>query len=206
MSRASSAAVRTRRTQQTPRTQPPEVRREQILDAAAEVLVRRGLARATMADVAARAGLAKGTLYLHFGSKDQLVAALQARYQQAVIRQAEILRDGRGGFLNRFDRFLAASFDYQIANIELHHMLFHETGMREEDSMRALTDAVAEALRTADDRGELVVEEPEPTARFLLYGVYGLLLASVHSARPSRRRYLAEASAVSRRLLAPAGN
>ena len=44
------------------RTQPADVRREQILDAAARVLVAKGLGEATIADVAADAGIAKGTV------------------------------------------------------------------------------------------------------------------------------------------------
>ena len=52
-----------------PRRQPPDVRREQILDAAQRVLLRRGPAAATMAEVADAASLAKGTVYLYFASK-----------------------------------------------------------------------------------------------------------------------------------------
>ena len=39
-----------------PRTQPPEVRREQILDSAAQVLAAKGLTAMTVADVVAGAG------------------------------------------------------------------------------------------------------------------------------------------------------
>src|SRR5215210_7257384 len=58
-----------------PRRRPPDVRREQILDAAERVLVERGLATTTMADVAGAAAVAKGTVYLYFESK----AGLRAR-------------------------------------------------------------------------------------------------------------------------------
>ena len=63
-----------------PRTQPADVRREQLLDAAEQVLVARGLRSTTVADVAAAAGVAKGTTYLYFASKDDLLAGLRARY------------------------------------------------------------------------------------------------------------------------------
>src|SRR5918999_5432501 len=63
-----------------PRRQPPDVRRDQILDAAEQVLVRRGLAAATMAEVAEAAAVAKGTVYLYFESKAELLAGLRARH------------------------------------------------------------------------------------------------------------------------------
>jgi AcrR family transcriptional regulator len=63
-----------------PRRQSPDVRREQILDAAQRVLLERGLRATTVADVVDAAGVAKGTMYLYFRSKDELLAGLRARY------------------------------------------------------------------------------------------------------------------------------
>ena len=54
-------------------------REDAILDAAEEVLRARGFQSMAMEDVAARVGIAKGTIYLHFASKDALLAALVAR-------------------------------------------------------------------------------------------------------------------------------
>ena len=66
----------------------PEVRREQLLDAAATVFLDRGLAEATMADVAEAAGVAKGTVYLYFDSKSALLTALRARYTSQWLEQS----------------------------------------------------------------------------------------------------------------------
>lgn len=52
--------------------------RAAALDGARRVLVEHGLRKATMGDVAVRGGLAKATLYNHFRTKDELVAALIA--------------------------------------------------------------------------------------------------------------------------------
>src|SRR5690348_8330446 len=62
-----------------PRRAAPEVRVEQILDAAAEVLLSKGLNATTVDEIAAAAGLAKGTTYLYFKSKAQVLAALRER-------------------------------------------------------------------------------------------------------------------------------
>ena len=47
-----------------------------ILDAAAEVFADKGYHEASIDEIAARVGIAKGTVYLHFPSKEDLVAAL----------------------------------------------------------------------------------------------------------------------------------
>jgi AcrR family transcriptional regulator len=54
-------------------------RREAILDAAANLLVRSPERIASMADVADQAGLAKGTVYLYFPSKEELLLAVHER-------------------------------------------------------------------------------------------------------------------------------
>ena len=52
--------------------------RSAALDGARRVFAENGLRKATMGDIAGRGGLAKATLYNHFRTKDELVAALLA--------------------------------------------------------------------------------------------------------------------------------
>lgn len=59
--------------------------RAKLLDAAARVYAARGFAGATLDDVAAEAGLTKGAVYGHFGSKDNLLAALMEEFLAAEI-------------------------------------------------------------------------------------------------------------------------
>jgi AcrR family transcriptional regulator len=54
--------------------------RARLLEAAARVYAARGFAGATLDDVAEEAGLTKGAVYGHFGSKDNLLAALMEEY------------------------------------------------------------------------------------------------------------------------------
>ena len=53
-----------------------EVRREQILRAAVEVVNAKGFAATRMEDIAARAGVTKGTIYLYFESKEEVFKSL----------------------------------------------------------------------------------------------------------------------------------
>ncbi len=56
-----------------------EARREQILDAAAELLVERGSASVTMERVAEWAGVSKALPYAHFDNSDEVLVALYHR-------------------------------------------------------------------------------------------------------------------------------
>src|SRR5207248_10627728 len=63
----------------------PEDRRQEILDAAVRVFSDRGVSKSTVADIATAAGVAKGTVYLYFGSKEQLLGALRDRFVDALL-------------------------------------------------------------------------------------------------------------------------
>ena len=55
-----------------------------VLDAAAHCVERYGVRRTTMGDIALKAAVAKGTLYNHFRTKDDVLAALVASRVDAV--------------------------------------------------------------------------------------------------------------------------
>lgn len=61
------------------RTSTQEDRSQQILDAAAELILRQGYDKTSMIDVAQEAGVSRGTVYLYFANKDRLVEALVVR-------------------------------------------------------------------------------------------------------------------------------
>ena len=178
----------------SPRRQPPDVRREQILDAAERVLVGRGLAATTMAEVAEAASVAKGTVYLYFASKAELLAGLRARY----FEDFAAMRDGPPaagrpdpGVAARVERLVAASYDFALANHELHHVLFHEAGYAEEDTFARARTVLAELIETGQAAGELDVADPALATDFLLLGLHGVLVGATHRPRAERERLVA---------------
>jgi TetR/AcrR family transcriptional regulator, transcriptional repressor for nem operon len=187
-----------------PRRQPPDVRREQILDAAARVLVDRGLAAATMADVAEAASVAKGTVYLYFESKAELLAGLRARYFESFAAMLggppEPGRPGPG-IAARIERLVAASYDFALANHELHHVLFHQAGFGEADTFARARTLLAELIEAGQAAGELEVADPPLATEFLLHGLHGVLVAATHRPRSERRRLVAGVTELSCRAL-----
>ena len=60
-----------------------------ILDAAYALFWRQGFARVSMDEVAARAGVTKRTLYQHFRSKDDLMAAALSRTSELALERVK---------------------------------------------------------------------------------------------------------------------
>ena len=76
-------------------------RQQQILDAAAAVIIRLGYDKTTMSDIAEEAGASRRTVYLYFKGKEELFEALLYReYSQYALTWLEYLEaDPRGGSL-----------------------------------------------------------------------------------------------------------
>ena len=73
------------------------LRRAALEQAAYQAIFDYGFASVTLADIAARAGVSKGTLAYHFGSKEELLAAVMRRFVRTVTaatRRALRLADG----------------------------------------------------------------------------------------------------------------
>ena len=79
---------------QTPATKKEVVaafRTGEILAAARRLMDQKGVDALTMDEIAQAAGVAKGTLYLYFGSKDELIQALLSQVGEAIARDLEAI-------------------------------------------------------------------------------------------------------------------
>jgi AcrR family transcriptional regulator len=62
----------------------PDLRRQQILDAATWVFARKGYRRAAISDIVVRADVARGTFYLYFDSKEQVFLSIVEDFHRRV--------------------------------------------------------------------------------------------------------------------------
>ncbi|MEW5812409.1 MAG: TetR/AcrR family transcriptional regulator [Actinomycetota bacterium] len=69
-----------------------DLREQQILDSAEELLSGVGYAAMTVADIAHAAGLTRAALYFYFGSKQDVLTALVARTTQTLTEKAGLTR------------------------------------------------------------------------------------------------------------------
>src|SRR6476619_3320829 len=71
-----------------------DARREQILQAAAQVFAAKGFHRATVRDVARAAGVADGTIYNYFENKTALLLGILDRLNESDRRDADLAQSG----------------------------------------------------------------------------------------------------------------
>ncbi|SEK31928.1 TetR/AcrR family transcriptional regulator [Rhodococcus maanshanensis] len=161
-------------TQPVGRFQPPDVRRRQILDAVAALLLEDGYEALTVSKVAARAGVAKGTVYLYFDSKQELLAALQAQMWERMLEHpASLLGLPDLNWTDRLDGLVAAWVAAEQDHHELYHRLFHERGASGEEPLTAARDLLVTILAAGHEAGEFDVPDPELTADFLTHAYAG---------------------------------
>jgi AcrR family transcriptional regulator len=164
-----------------PRVRQPEVRPDQILDAAQRLLLEMGPAATTMDAVAAAAGVGKGTIYHYYASKSDLLSALRSRYLQRTISQAETAAQGgrTGTVLEHIERFVEALLDSTVENGELIWILFHQTAT-DEDELAAVQDVMLAMIHDGNKAGEFNIADPEFTTQFLIHGLHGVVEGAFH--------------------------
>lgn len=169
-------------------------RREQILDAALRLFVRRGLAGTGTAEIAAAAGVSHGLVYRYFPSKDVLyreVVELGVSESQAAL--ASVVESAAGSPLSRLHELCAALLDLarrepSPAYVALQTMT--NEGMPDEARAamdahgRALMRVVVELIRAGQEEGEVVSGDPMELALLFLAVIYGLTLIGGTVVRP----------------------
>jgi AcrR family transcriptional regulator len=103
--------------------------RRRVLDAGASAFRREGYAAVALKDIAARAGLQAGSLYYHFGSKEEIVEEVLALGVEGVSAATRGAVDALGTGADPLARlraaiaahleFVLAQSDYAVANIRI---------------------------------------------------------------------------------------
>jgi len=161
-----------------PRTEAPGRRRADLLDAAQQIVLDKGVAGLTVDEVTARAEVAKGTFYLYFRSKEQLIGALQERFVDDLTtrQRGEFDTLAAGDWMGRLLRWMESSIRGYLAHANLHDALFMHTGAGDAPQHGHLADpttnqhaaALAEILTAGVAAGAFTITDPH-TATVLLY-------------------------------------
>ncbi len=75
----------------------PEVRRRELLEAAATLFGEKGVSATGIGDITDHAQVARGTFYLYFSSKDELVSELWQRYVAGFMALIDARMESSGG-------------------------------------------------------------------------------------------------------------
>ncbi|HEY3792290.1 MAG TPA: TetR/AcrR family transcriptional regulator [Bradyrhizobium sp.] len=162
-----------------PRTKPPEVRREEIMDAAQRLFLAQGVASTSIDEVAAGADVAKGTVYLHFASRQALLVALGERFAEkhlACIKAAISARPEQD-WAGRLAAWAEASVAFYLDSIKLHDMLFHEAPAPTRQGLvdNLIIDHLAWLLNAGATAGAWSIDDSRFTAVFLSSGMHGIV-------------------------------
>lgn len=122
--------------------------RDLLLSAAEVEFAARGI-DASVADIARRAGLAKGTVFRHFATKEQLIAAIVAKHITALTAKAGALVDASdpGGALLEF---LTAAADRR----QQHDLTFLMAISADDSTVRQLRAQLHDDIGSLVDRAQ----------------------------------------------------
>ena len=162
-----------------PRTKPPAERRDELMRAARSLFLEQGAASTTIEQITARAQIAKGTFYLYFRSKDDVLAALAARYGEDLLLKikpaiAKRAPDDWKGKLAAWAR--AVVFAY-LDSIRLHDMLFYGAHHPSHEGRvdNVIVDHLSDLLQAGAHAGAWSIDDPGFTAVFLFSGIHGVV-------------------------------
>lgn len=157
----------------------PDTRRQEIMDAAVELLYEKGYEKTSIADIAQKLGIAQGLCYRYFPSKEVIFhSALEYYADRLVERMRPVLCNPSLTLAQKIlqtptfaetesDHDYYFKVSHSLQNRDIHDQLFLLTG-------RKLMPLVAEQIRLSNVRGETHFSDPEAVASFCVFGEYGL--------------------------------
>jgi TetR/AcrR family transcriptional regulator, transcriptional repressor for nem operon len=181
------------------RTKPAEERRSDLMAAAKKLFVSKGIASTTLEEITDGAGVSKGLFYVYFGSKEELVCALQENFSMHFARCLTEAAETKVDWGEKLDACAQASFEAYRDWSDLHEVLFHRSGpAREtcpdrEPAHFLVVRAIRELLEQGIDAGAYEIEDPETTAT-ILYVAMHAFDRTIYGGRPPKDQDVVKAT------------
>jgi AcrR family transcriptional regulator len=162
-----------------PRTKPSEERRAELMDAAMTLFIEKGVAPTTIEQITEGARVAKGTFYLHFNSKEDVLAALRERFVRELLQGIErsVAEQPADDWPGKLGAWARASIGGYFEALPLHDVVFHElkAHSRDEHSDNPLVEHLCALLDAGAAAGAWHAEDPRFIAVFLFHGYHGIV-------------------------------
>jgi len=188
-------------TSQRRRRVAPDQRRSAILDAAAEVVVERGLTETRVTDIADRVGISHGLVHYYFPTKDSLVTATMHHLADADTRRLQRAVSAPGDAREQLDRLLrtaipsSGSRDGWVLWVDAWSAGLRNEAVRQvhEDLDSTWSTTLRELIVRGVDAGTFTCADPATAAARLTALIDGLCLRLVlHHRGVSRATVLAQ--------------
>ncbi len=160
-----------------------ELRRRQIIDAAAACFTRTGFHQTTMQDICDEADLSPGAVYRYFPSKEAIIQAMCTRGHEEDVTSIRDAMENKSTFEtldNLIGLYFSAASNHELCvlNIELLSQARLDPYVRE--SIREGTNAIGQALREIIERAQAAGEinpalDPDAVARVMMAIYQGLV-------------------------------
>ena len=173
-------------------------RREQILQAAAQLFAERGAQAVGVDDVGAAVGVTGPAIYRHFASKDAMLAEMLLRISERLLEGGtRCVAEAGDDVAAQLRALIAFQVDFALTNPALITVQDRDLGsLAEEDAgqVRRLQRRYVEVW--VDVLGRLHATTDVATCRARAHAVFGLINSTPHSAgrlgRPAMARLLSE--------------
>jgi AcrR family transcriptional regulator len=156
-----------------------QVRQEQIVEAALNLVATQGLRRLSVARVARQVGLVPSGIYRHFKSKEEIIAAVLDRLESRMMANVEAARRENAdpleclkGILVRHIRFIREG--RAIPRIIFSDDVHAGNPQRRQRVLRIFTrytGEVAQVVRQAQSQGRVRTELDPQTVTMMLFGI-----------------------------------
>lgn len=162
-------------------TKEPDVRKQEILDAAMKLFATKGYEKTTITDIARHLNISQGLCYRYFSSKDEI-------FDNGLEQYAEYFVDAYKSGLCDAEKSLKEKITDSSTFLDLekeendYYQFYHQQENKQFHSLLLLKicdkmyPVICDILRAAIEKKEICLEQPETFASFLLYGQLGILL------------------------------
>jgi AcrR family transcriptional regulator len=156
-----------------------ELRKEQIAQAAIELVAQRGLSGFSVASLADRVGLVPSAIYRHFRSKDEVLDAALDLIQQKLVANTRAVCDETSDASERLRRLLMRHVQMFRENQAVPRIIFAEEPYAGRSERKAITariirsylDRVAEIVRQGQRDGDLRKDLNPATVSIMFLGL-----------------------------------
>ncbi|CAB3915711.1 HTH-type transcriptional regulator BetI [Achromobacter denitrificans] len=174
-----------------PRTKPAAVRLDELMAAAEALFIQKGVEATTISEIVERAGVAKGTFYHYFTSKNDMLAALRAKFSQGFLDHIEraVGACAPDDGVARLRAWTRAGVEAYFDGYALHDVVFHDAqhpdrGVAEKSAVLDQLEGILEAGARA---GCWTLDDAALAAIVLYHGMHGAVDARIAQGRLDAR-------------------
>ena len=161
-------------------TKAPDERRKEILDTAMKLFYDKGYEKTSISDIAKEINVAQGLCYRYFPSKEVLFDSAIDYYAQTLVEKMTAFVKNEDLSLKDIIEKMPTFIDIENDNTDYYKFCHSSENSKIHTRLslsvcEKLMPIVCEILKNAADKQEVIIEDIETAASFVVYGQLGIL-------------------------------